>query len=67
MSENDKTTPQPLADYQRNGELDRRKNMRRVGHDRREMFRFDLTKEDRRHDKDRRDTSKNSWGSDDPI
>ncbi|MCX4188897.1 hypothetical protein [Methylophaga sp. OBS3] len=45
----------------------RRKMTRRQGVDRREMFRFDLTKTDRRSGHDRRDNANNSWGSDDPI
>lgn len=67
MSENNKTVIPPLAEHQRRGEPDRRKDIRRSGHDRREMFRFDLTKDDRRDGNDRRGEAKNSWGTDDPI
>lgn len=67
MSEINKTTASPLAEHQRRGEPERRKDVRRTGHDRREMFRFDLTKDDRRSGKERRGNAKDSWGTDDPI
>ncbi len=67
MSENKKTTTPPLTEHQRLGQPERRKDVRRTGEDRREMFRFDLTKEDRRKGKERRGSAKDNWGSDDPI
>lgn len=67
MSEIKKTGEPPLAEHQRRGEPERRKTIRRSGHDRREMFRFDLTKDDRRDGNERRGAVKDSWGTDDPI
>lgn len=67
MSENNKINTPPLTEHQRHGEPERRKDIRRSGHDRREMFRFDLTKDDRRSGKERRGNAKDSWGTDDPI
>jgi len=67
MSENNKTPPLPLSEHQRRGEPERRKDARRTGEDRREMFRFDLTKDDRRKGKERRGTAEDNWGTDDPI
>lgn len=67
MSENNISSVTPLAEHQRRGEPERRKDIRRSGHDRREMFRFDLTKDDRRDGNERRGAAKNSWGTDDPI
>ncbi len=67
MSENNKTTASPLTEHQRIGQPERRKDIRRSGHDRREMFRFDLTKNDRRNTKERRGAADNHWGSDTPI
>lgn len=67
MSENNKTTVPPLTEHQRLGQPERRQEVRRTGDDRREMFRFDLTKEDRRKGKERRGTAEDNWGTDDPI
>ncbi len=67
MSENKKASTAPLTEYERNGMPERRKDIRRTGDDRREMFRFDLTKDDRREGKDRRGSAKDNWGTEDPI
>ena len=45
---------------------DRRRAQRREAHDRRDMIRFELEKEDRRSSKDRRSTVTN-WGTDQPV
>lgn len=67
MSEKNKTTTAPLTEHQRLGQPERRKDIRRIGEDRREMFRFDLTKDDRRKGIERRGMAKDNWGTDDPI
>ena len=48
------------------GADDRRRAHRREAHDRRDMIRFELEKEDRRSGKDRRSTVTN-WGTDQPV
>ena len=45
---------------------ERRKQQRREAHDRRDMIRFELEKEERRSGKDRRSTVTN-WGTDQPV
>jgi len=46
--------------------VEKRKAQRRSGKDQREMLRFELDKEDRRSENDRR-SSVTSWGSDAPV
>ncbi len=45
---------------------EKRKGQRREAHDRRDMIRFELEKDDRRSGKDRR-VSVTDWGTDQPV
>ncbi len=51
------------AEWRAAGNRERRCNERRVGHDRREMIRFDLEQGDRRGFQDRRNNA-NAWQKD---
>jgi len=48
------------------GSDERRHDQRRLAKDRREMIRFELDKDDRRHGKDRR-SNVTHWGTDQPV
>lgn len=66
MSESDHHVMSEEGHWHHTGGDDRREKERREGHDRREMIRFELDKEDRRDGKDRRGHA-TSWGSDKPV
>ena len=66
MSESDHSLMSAEGHWNHTGADDRREEERRLGHDQREMIRFELDKDDRRSGKDRRGTA-TSWGSDDPV
>ncbi len=66
MAESKHETMSQEGHWHHTGNEDRRKTIRRAGHDRRDMIRFELDKDDRRSRNDRRRGARN-WGSDKPI
>lgn len=66
MAESKNKTMSQEGHWHFTGKEDRRKTIRRAGHDRRDMIRFELDKDDRRSHKERRRGAR-SWGSDKPI
>ena len=66
MSESNHEAMSEEGHWNHTGNEDRRDQERREAHDRREMIRFELDKEDRRQGKDRRGQA-TSWGTDRPV
>lgn len=66
MSDSNHRVMSEAGHWHHTGREDRRLEQRRGGHDRREMIRFELDKEDRRSGDDSRGSA-TSWGSDKPV